>query len=470
MRKVFTALTAAAVVLTGATAAARELQPAPTVAPALLQEQASGPATSFARPTTYIVQLVDDPAIGYEGKLPGYARTKPMRGQKYDSRSSQAMQYTAHLRGKQDKILRSVGAQNRKVYSYVHSFNGFAARLTRAEAEKLRGSKEVLAVWEDRAIEIETNNSPEFLGLLDPREGLRERLHLKGEDVIIGVIDSGIVQEHPSFADTETLPLPAFCANGGGKKKALCDGLRAKQTRVVYGPPKDWYGECVPGEAFAATDCNNKLIGARYYVDGFLAGAGAIVDGEFLSASDASGHGTHTASTAGGNEGVVATLGGTPVTTISGMAPRARIAAYKACWLAPGATNFSCFFSDSAAATDDAVADGVDVINFSVGTAAAFNDPQDIAFLFAADAGVFVARSAGNSGPGFATTAAGEPWVTSVGASTLTGTGYALAARVNSPASVAGDYAALEGSITGALADLGPVTADVGPDSREGFH
>ena len=52
------------------------------------------------------------------------------------------------------------------------------------------------------------------------------------------------------------------------------------------------------------------------------------------------------------------------------------------------------------AAIDQAVADGVDVINFSIsGSRTSFLDPVEVAFLFAADAGVFVAASAGNAGP-----------------------------------------------------------------------
>ncbi|MEL6870599.1 MAG: S8 family serine peptidase, partial [Pseudomonadota bacterium] len=207
--------------------------------------------------------------------------------------------------------------------------------------------------------------------------------------------------------------------------------------------------------------CNNKLIGARWYVDGFLAGRGSVVEGEFLSPRDSSGHGSHTAGTAGGNE-VTATFNGSPIARISGMAPRARIAAYKVCWLSPGATNFSCFFSDTAAATDQAVADGVDVLNFSVGTAASFTDQQDLAFFNATNAGVFVARSGGNDGPGFQTINAGEPWVTSVAASTAEGTTFTLAAGINSPEAVAGDYSALEGSITQPLVLSGDITADLG--------
>jgi hypothetical protein len=78
------------------------------------------------------------------------------------------------------------------------------------------------------------------------------------------------------------------------------------------------------------------------------------------------------------------------------------------------------FGSDLAAAIDQAVADGVDVINYSVGGGASLTGADDIAFLFAADAGVFVATSAGNSGPGSGTVGgpASVPWLTAVGAST----------------------------------------------------
>lgn len=376
----------------------------------------------------YVVQMAAKPGIGYQGSVAGFAKTAPAPGARYDSRSSQVQMYAQHLAAEQDSVLASIGAGNRKIYSYRHVLNGFAARLTAAEAGRLRKNKAVLHVWEDRAIPVETNNSPKFLGLLSKEKGLREKFGLRGKHVVIGIIDSGAVQEHPSFDDRG------------------------------YKPPKNWNGICQAGEGWAADDCNNKLIGARYFIAGF--GEANAVPGEFISARDSDGHGTHTATTAGGRE-VTASLAGTPLAKISGMAPDAYIAIYKACWQEPGAPSASCFFSDSAAATDAAVADGVDVINFSVGTAEAFDDPQDIAFLFAADAGVFVARSAGNEGPGPGSTAAGEPWVTSVAASTLSGTGFALAAKINSPASVAGNYAALEGAITRPLAETGPITNDL---------
>lgn len=89
---------------------------------------------------------------------------------------------------------------------------------------------------------------------------------------------------------------------------------------------------------------------------------------------------------------------------------------YKACWNDAG-----CYVSDLTAAIDQAVADGVDVINYSIGSnTPALLGSDDIAFLFAANAGVFVATSAGNAGPGYGTVGspASVPWVTAVGAST----------------------------------------------------
>ncbi|MEZ5499783.1 MAG: S8 family serine peptidase [Steroidobacteraceae bacterium] len=431
-----------------------------SVAPNAASLNRLAPQSAIAPTRVYVVQMAGEPSISYQGGEVGFEATAPRRGERYNSRLAKVRNYTEHLRDKQDRALSAVGASSRKVYSYSHAFNGFAARLTAVEAEKLRGNKDVMNVWEDRAVDLDTNNSPEFLGLLDRKDGLRTRLGLKGEDIVIGVLDSGAVQEHPSFADTITKPLPKFCDNPSWWQKPLCGFLEKFRTVRVYDAPRNWNGICQEGEAWAATDCNNKLIGARWFVDGFLAGRGSVVDGEFLSPRDSDGHGSHTASTAGGNE-VTASLNGTPLAQISGMAPRARIAVYKTCWLSPGATNNSCFFSDSAAATDAAVADGVDVINFSVGTAFAFNDPQDLAFLRAVDAGVFVARSAGNEGPAPETVAAGEPWVTSVAASTQDGTAFAQAMSVNSPANVAGEYASLEGAITAPLALTGPKTDDL---------
>ena len=430
MRSVLVILAAIVVtVVSGGPAAAEFTRKQPNIDKALMQRIAAGMAAERKATKVYVVQMAASPAISYAGGVAGFARTKPESGQKYDARSSQSQMYVEHLASQQDAVLRSVGA-DRKIYSYRHAFNGFAARLSGAQAAKLRKNKEVKSVWEDRRMPLDTNNTPTFLRLLNEENGLRTAHGLRGKGVIIGVIDSGAVQEHPSFDDQG------------------------------YKPPKNWSGICQAGEGWDADDCNNKLIGARWFADGFLAALEMDPD-EFLSARDSDGHGTHTATTAAGRE-VRATLAGTPVANISGMAPDAYVAIYKPCFEDLGGDQgASCFFSDSAAATEAAVTDGVDVLSFSVGTAPDFNDPQDIAFLNAVADGVFVARSSGNEGPGPSTTAAGEPWVMTVGASTHSGKAFANATLINSPASVAGRFASLEGAITRSLQETGPVTNDL---------
>ena len=114
----------------------------------------------------------------------------------------------------------------------------------------------------------------------------------------------------------------------------------------------------------------------------------------FTSARDDNGHGTHTASTAAGNGTVQATLLGIDRGTVSGIAPRAHVIAYKVCG------EDGCLASDIAAAVDQAILDGVDVINFSIdGGTAPYAEPTELAFLDAYAAGIFVAASAGTTGP-----------------------------------------------------------------------
>ena len=96
-----------------------------------------------------------------------------------------------------------------------------------------------------------------------------------------------------------------------------------------------------------------------------------------------------------------------------GIAPGARVIEYRVCLSA------GCFSSDSVAAVQQAILDGVNVINFSIsGGANPYSDPVELAFLDATNAGISVNASAGNSGPGSGTSDHGGPWVTTVGAST----------------------------------------------------
>lgn len=377
--------------------------PAAAKGGAVERQSVAAQADKDTRPSAsrmYIVQLAELPVAGYDGGIAGFKATKPANGKKLDATSPDVVAYTGYLMSRQDAVMASAGV-SRKAHSYATVFNGFAAELTEAQVAKLAANKGVLSVTRDEARQLDTATTPAFLGL-SGTEGVWSKLGTKGEGVVIGIVDGGVWPEHPSFSDRTDV-------NGNGTK----DG------KLGYQQLPGWNGKCTPGEAFAASDCNQKLIGARYYNAGWGGNAGidAQLPWEFNSPRDFGGHGTHTATTAGGNANVKATGEAAVFGAISGIAPRARIASYKVCW--ETGSGGSCFNSDSVAAIDQAVADGVDVINFSIsGSQTSFRDPVEIAFLFAADAGVFVAASAGNSGPTTSTVAHPGPWLTTVAAGT----------------------------------------------------
>ena len=362
----------------------------------MLSVSASGADNSTAK-QTYIVQMLESPVVAYEGGIAGLKATKPAKGKKINPNSPAVQEYVGYLNGSHDKALEQVGGAG-KLYDYAITFNGFAAELTEGQAGGLEKVAGVVAVTEDTLLQPDTSSTPTFLGL-DREDGLWDQLGgvgSAGEDVIVGIVDTGIWPEHPSFSD---------------RTRSNANDVDGK---LGYKQIPGWHGKCTPGEAFTAADCNQKLIGAQYFYAGF--GLGDIADRDFISSRDYNGHGSHTASTAAGNNAVQATGDAALLGSISGMAPRARIAMYKVCWEDAG--DGGCASSDSMAAIDQAVADGVDVINFSIsGTRTNFLDPVEVAWLFAADAGVFVSASAGNT-DGNSTVAHPSPWVTTVAAST----------------------------------------------------
>ncbi len=390
-------------VFTALTAAVSTAGAAPPTAPA---EQTRTVAES---PTgSYIVVLEGE---GLAARLGVDALDTPAADQLVDA-----------LVAEHEAVLEEAGASaGDKVQDYVNALDGFSAALSHDEAIAVANHPQVKLVMPDELHQVTTDASPKFLGLSGDK-GVWST-GLTGEDVVVGVIDTGIWPEHPSFADTELR-----CIDRKGKEKEpKKDGTCPKKTTPtevqVYGPPPvvldDTYrpscefGNTAHNPDDAPFTCNNKLIGARQMLDTYRYFIGADPD-EFDSARDDNGHGTHTASTAAGNAGVDASILGVDYGEISGIAPRARVIAYKALG------NLGGFTSDLVSAIDQAVADGVDVINYSVGGGASLATPDAIAFLFAADAGVLVATSAGNSGPDPETVGgpADVPWVTSVGAST----------------------------------------------------
>ncbi|KNA20365.1 hypothetical protein SOVF_053210 [Spinacia oleracea] len=273
------------------------------------------------------------------------------------------------------------------LYSYTLSSTGFAAHLSTVEAAELHRHPAVLTIIPDKAHHIHTTRTPHFLGLKE-RSGLWPKSQY-ASDVIIGVLDTGIWPELPSFSDEGYDQVPAT-----------------------------WKGSCEVGSDFPASSCNRKIIGARAFYQGYEAAKGPMNETkDSKSPRDTEGHGTHTASTAAGSVVPNAGLFDYARGEAWGMAIKARIAAYKICW------SLGCFESDILAAIDQAIADGVHVISLSVGgkKVAPSYDKDNIAIggLHAAQRGVLVSCSAGNSGPKPFTAVNIAPWILTVGASTI---------------------------------------------------
>ncbi|MGC1208407.1 MAG: S8 family serine peptidase, partial [Ornithinimicrobium sp.] len=369
-------------------AAAALIAPMALASPAAAQ----GP-TDDGSVTAYIVQLQDLPVATYDGGVEGMKATKAEAGEKVDTTSAESQEYADFLEGEQNAAVRAAGASTDDViYRYDTAFNGVAVELSAAQADAIRKAPGVVNVWESEMFTVDTITTPDYLGLTGDDGVWQQEFGgpaNAGEGMVVGIIDTGIWPENPSFAEMPGSTIPA-----------------------------DWNGECVEGEDPEAENnvtCNNKVIGARYYDE-----EADVLDIEFKSPRDYDGHGSHTGATAAGNLDTPVTINGIDLGLASGMAPRAHIAAYKALW-ADGAGSASGSSVDLVAAIDDAVDDGVDVINYSVSGSSQFVvDPVELAFLGAAASGVFVSASAGNSGDtvGESSVAHNSPWTMTVAAST----------------------------------------------------
>ncbi|KAE9452456.1 hypothetical protein C3L33_15642, partial [Rhododendron williamsianum] len=295
------------------------------------------------------------------------------------------------------------------LYSYKNSINGFAASLTPDEASKLSGTEleEVVSVFrsDPTKYSLQTTRSWEFVGLEEGEElnndMNKDELLLKaryGRDVIVGLLDNGVWPESRSFSDEGMGPIP-----------------------------KSWKGICQSGDAFNSSNCNKKLIGARYYLKGYEQYYGPLnTSQEYRSPRDKDGHGTHTSSTVGGRRvSNVSALGGFARGTASGGAPLVHLAMYKVCWPIPGKgkeEGNTCFTEDMLAAIDDAIRDGVNVLSISIGTSKPTNYTEDgiaIGALHAIKKNIVVACSAGNNGPTPSTLSNPAPWIITVGASSV---------------------------------------------------
>ncbi len=344
-------------------------------------------------PGLYLIRLNDAPLTRYRGNVAGYAATG---GREFNPRSQESQAYRGYLEDRQDQHLANMaqrlGRNVEATQRFYNGNNGLVAWLSPEEAARVAKMPNVVYMQRDVERVLHTDAGPAWIGATDIWNGTATGglPGTMGEGIVVGIIDTGINPLNPSFAAVG--PIDGYVhTNPAGHYFGVCDPTNTSPPGGTSG-----YDPSFP--------CNDKLIGAWGYT--------SVNGGD---PTDNDGHGSHTGSTAAGNT-VLATVNAPTLSitrTISGVAPHANIIAYSAC----------CTLSGLTAAIDQAIADGVDVINYSIGSEAAsdvWNDFDTVGYLNARAAGIFVATSAGNSGPGPETlgSPADAPWLTSVGAST----------------------------------------------------
>jgi minor extracellular serine protease Vpr len=277
------------------------------------------------------------------------------------------------MREQQEAALAAVSAPD-PVYRWTTALNGVAVELTPDQAAHLPGQDGVATVQQDEVRALAGTSTQTIAPTRVRGKG--------GTGVVIGVVDTGIWPDSPLFADSPAL------------------ARRAPRFTDACASAEDW----------SADTCNAKLVAGRWFVDGF--GADRVAADEPLSPRDVRGHGTQVASIAAGNSGVSVGVPGLPG-TYGGVAPRAGVAAYKACWSAPDPDDDGCSTADLVAAVDAATRDRVDVLNLSVAGSAGI-DTVERALLGAAEAGIVVMAAAGSAGADDYATHV-SPWVTTLG-------------------------------------------------------
>ncbi len=344
----------------------------------------------------WIVTLDDPPLATYTGGVTGLNATSPVAtgAPQIDVDGVDAQSYVSYLSGQQESVIGDITAKLGRTldvpFRYTNATNGLTVWLTPQEASQVLRIRGVANIEKNRITRLTTDLSSAFIGAPAVWDGSANGTATRGEGVVVGIIDSGINPLNPSFAATGDDGYTHTNPNGVGNYVGACDPSNASQYQAAF-------------------TCNDKLIGAYdFFPDDDAA--------EGVSSLDHDGHGSHTASTAAGNvvDGV-----GPNGATISGVAPHANIIAYRTCGddaLGQG----GCTSAGAVAAVDQAIADGVNVLNYSIGSTSP-SDPwtsaDDLAFLAARAAGVFVAHSAGNEGPDSATVGSpAAPWVAQVAA------------------------------------------------------
>ncbi|WP_316568192.1 S8 family serine peptidase [Neobacillus sp. YIM B06451] len=295
------------------------------------------------------VQFGDAPIASYDGSISGYEKTMPAKGQKVNLNSPAAKKYGKRLESQRENYKKWLAKQLPKVEvvaEYDVTYNGLGLKLNGASLKDISRGPGVVKAGVSGTYRKTMSESTALINAGPIWNGLGGQANA-GAGMKVGVIDSGIDQTHPFLQPNVGMKAP--------------EGFPKGDTRFT----------------------SAKVIVAKVFNQD-----------PKLSAEAVDSHGTHVAGTVAGKAGTVPTLGGK---AMSGVAPGAYLGNYN---VFPGnvADAKSLFI---AKAVEEAVEDGMDVLNLSLGgTPHKGADLLDMSVNAAVDAGVVVAISAGNEGPG----------------------------------------------------------------------
>src|SRR6266699_1341674 len=306
-----------------------------------------------------IVQLKGDP-------LSIHSATKPAPGKKIDFNSYTVRSYRAQLSaGRNDfrRWLRANASRARITSEYDVSLNAVAVQLNGTPLETIAAAPMVERAEYNALYHPNLSESYKIINASDAWTAAGGRA-AAGSGIKIGDIDTGIDHNHPFFDPTGFSYPPGF-----PKCDAADSATHAPDQNCNYVSPK-------------------VIVAKVFYNKAHSRG---------LDAQAIQDHGTHTAGIAAGVTGKTAVVNGVSIDDMSGIAPGA--------WLG----NYNVFpdnvlnarSEDILNAVDAAIADGMDVLNLSLGGGYhGNNDLLAIGLDNAVDAGLVVAVAAGNSGPG----------------------------------------------------------------------
>ncbi|WP_203594669.1 S8 family serine peptidase [Wenzhouxiangella limi] len=354
--------------------------------------QAVGQPDAFG--SRWIVELEEAPTLEFAGQgaaleqgagptLPMLEATAPaVTGRSFDALDPSVQVYEGFLQQRQAEFMEQaqimLGRKLAKAGSTQHVANAVILQgISGAEAQRLAELPGVRSIERESLYRLQLSDGPALIGARALAEGVAQLPPARGEGTVVGIIDSGINWNHRAFSANPTYSGGYEYSNPFAEFLGLCDR--------------------------ANVPCNDKLVGVYDFTS-------ESTDGE-----DTDGHGTHVAAIAAGNEWLP---------DEGGVAPRAHIVSYRVCTEQDPDDDESgtCQGSAILQALDQAVRDGVDVVNYSIG-GDPFDPWRDGATrrgLNLLDAGIAFATSAGNSGPDQETVGspAEAPWIFAVGSST----------------------------------------------------